>query len=48
MRAMGCQASPRFFEAADGRLGFRVRLGWRPAPSMVAALTAIDQPAPVA
>ena len=43
IRQLGCQAPPRFFEAADGRLAFRLRLGWRPPARVVAALGDIDQ-----
>lgn len=42
IRQLGCEASPRFFEAADGRLAFRLRLGWRPPEQVVAALGDID------
>jgi len=43
IRQLGCEAPPRFFEAADGRLAFRLRLGWRPPEQVVAALGDIDE-----
>jgi hypothetical protein len=45
LRGMGCPA-PRFFEGADGRLGFTLHAGWRPPARLVDALGDIDRPAP--
>ncbi|MBI3997463.1 MAG: hypothetical protein HY355_00415 [Armatimonadetes bacterium] len=41
LRQLGC-GNVRFFEAASGKLGFRVRAGWRPPPALLQALEAVD------
>jgi hypothetical protein len=46
IRQLGCAVPPSFYEAADGRLAFRVRLGWRPPARVMSALGDIDHPPP--
>lgn len=48
LRQIGYARPPRFYEASDGRLAFRVRLGWRPHPGVLQRLAGIDEPAPSA
>jgi hypothetical protein len=46
LRLTGCEGRPRFYEAPDGRLAFRLRVGWRPGPALLRALQRIDEVAP--
>jgi hypothetical protein len=43
LRLLGCDARPRFYETPGGRLAFRLRVGWRPAPALLRALQRIDE-----
>jgi hypothetical protein len=46
LRSLGCDARPRFYEGAGGRLAFRLRVGWRPRPALLRALERIDEVGP--
>lgn len=42
VRHLGFEARPRFYESPDGRLAFRLRVGWRPEPRLLRRLEEID------
>jgi hypothetical protein len=46
LRGMDCPAAPRFFQGPGGRVGFTLRVGWRPPAHLVDALGDIDRPGP--
>lgn len=48
LHALGCGAPPRFYEGPGGHLSFRLRVGWRPDPEVLAQLRRIDETAPPA
>lgn len=42
LRQLGCEARPRFYHGPDGRLAFRLRVGWRLSSSLRRGLERID------
>jgi hypothetical protein len=40
---LGCEARPRFYEGAGGRLAFRLRVGFSPGPALMQGLEHIDE-----
>jgi len=42
LRHLGCEARPRFYNGPDGRLAFRLRVGWRLSPALLRGLEHID------